>query len=80
MENLSLKQWYLKAYPEDEYGAKIDKSATFQGLFEALDNYQNVYNYIGVADSIIRERVFFKLSKIMDVDYNYIYDQWLRGA
>jgi hypothetical protein len=29
---------------------------------------------------LIRERVFTKLAEIMEVDYDYIYYQWLLGA
>jgi hypothetical protein len=42
-----------------------------------LDTYQDVYKYIGIADSIIRERIFEKLANEMGIDYNEIYNQWL---
>lgn len=81
MENTKIRDWYLKAYPEDEIGGKLNPDATFSDIFEALDTYQDVYAVMGFwADSMIRERVFKKLAEIMGVDYGYIYDQWLQGG
>jgi hypothetical protein len=72
-----IKEYYLSNYPTDELGNEIHAKATFIGLFEVLDTYKDVYNYIGVHDSIIRERIFEKLANEMGVDYNEIYNQWL---
>ena len=73
----TIKEFYLSNYPTDELGNEIHTKATFIGLFEVLDTYKDVYNYIGVHDSIIRERIFEKLANEMGVDYNEIYNQWL---
>lgn len=48
-------------------------------MFIALDTYKDVYELIGVGDSLVRERLFRRLAEIMEVDYNYIYQQWLMG-
>lgn len=73
----TIKEFYLSNYPTDELGNEIHTKATFIGLFEVLDTYKDVYNYIGVHDSIIRERIFEKLANEMGIDYNEIYNQWL---
>ena len=73
-----LKDWYLKTYPTDELGEELNSRATFYDLFEALDNYQDIYNLFGINDSIIREIVFKKLSDIMECPYEEIYNQWLK--
>lgn len=73
----TIKEYYLSNYPTDDLGNEIDANATFKGLFHILDTYEDVYKYIGVADSIIRERIFEKLANEMGVDYNEIYNQWL---
>lgn len=73
----TIKEFYLNNYPTDELGNEIHTKATFIGLFEVLDTYKDVYEYIGVHDSIIRERIFEKLANEMGVDYNEIYNQWL---
>lgn len=77
-KNQSIKKWYLENYPDDEMGQEIKEHITFYGLFETLDNYKSVYNFLGVYDSLIRERVFEQLAKIMGVDYEYIYEQWAK--
>lgn len=79
-ERTSLREYYIQEFPEDRLGTSIDPSATFLGLFDALDNYEDVYDYIGVDDSLVRERLFVGLAQVMDVNYEYVYDQWLMGA
>ena len=76
-ENLqkeSIKLWYILTFPEDELGDDISPSATFKG---AQKNLGSIYEYIGVHDSVVRERVFSELSERMGVSYAEIYDQWL---
>jgi len=78
-EKTKIKDWYIKEYPTDELGAEINNDITFYDLFVVLDTYKDVYEALNVFDSIVRERVFSKLAEIMNVDYNYIYEQWLRA-
>lgn len=80
MEKEKLRDFYVREYPTDELGPEINPDADFEGLFETLDHYRDVYEYIGVEDSIVRERLFSRLAKVMDCDYGYVYDQWLQGA
>ena len=78
-----IREWYSKAYPTDDIVSHIREDATFWGLFDTLDNYQNVYAFIfkdGWEDSIVRERCFEHLAEIMEVHYKEIYDQWMAGA
>jgi hypothetical protein len=77
---MTIKEFYLEEYPTDDLGLEIDPVGTFNGLSKVLDNYENVYEYIGVADSLIRERCFEKLSEIMNVRYNEVYNLWLKSA
>jgi len=72
-----LRAWYIRNYPDDELGKEINPDADFEGLFETLDNYQDVYDYFEVEDSIVRERLFARLAEIMGCDYDVVYDQWL---
>jgi len=74
-----LQEWYIKEYPGDELGPEINKDINFYNLFKALDNRRNIYDYIQVGDSIVRERLFSRLAIIMQVEYNYIYEQWLNS-
>lgn len=74
---LEIKKWYLENYANDTLGKELKDNVTFNDLFYALDRYKDIYETLGDIDSLVRERVFEKLAEIMQVDYDYIYDQWL---
>ena len=74
-----IKEFYLENYPSDALGVEINENAHFTGLLHKLYNKQDVYDFIGVYDSIIRERVFEGLAKILNVEYNVIYNLWLES-
>ena len=76
-ENTRIRTWYMKTYPQDNRGEYIDLYNTFEDLWIAIQNNEDVYNTIVEADSLIRERLFSKLSDIKGVTYKYIYDKWL---
>lgn len=80
MENTKIQDWYMQEYPSDTMGKDIKSEVTFYDVFYALDHHHDVYETIGVGDSMIRERVFQKLCDIMGVEYDYIYSQWLLTA
>ena len=73
---MNIRQFYLETFPTDELGAEINPKANFESLWLAIRG-DMVYEYIGVSDSVIRERVFEKLSQLTGHDYDYIYQQWL---
>jgi hypothetical protein len=79
MRDMTIREFYLENYPTDELGVEINSEATFAGLWAAIRG-NCVYEYIGVGDSIIRERVFEKFSEITGHDYDYIYNQWLEAV
>ena len=72
-----IRKFYLKNYSTDELGIEIKENVTFTGLLDVLHNSGDVYEYIGVVDSIIRERLFEKLSEILETSYDYVYNLWL---
>lgn len=77
---LNVKEWYRGEYSTDDLVEEIKDTVTFEDVFEALDNYEDIYEVIGNGiDSIVRERIFNKLATLMEVDYDYIYDQWLKS-
>lgn len=69
-----IKEWYKAMYADDELGEEINPNATFEGL---ENNIPDVYQYLDVADSVVRERVFEELSNRMDVPYVVVYNMWL---
>lgn len=71
-------EWYAAEYPTDELGPEI-KDITFRGLVESMNRGEDVYETLGVEDSIVRERVFDKTAKLLQADYDVIYHKWLYG-
>lgn len=70
-----IKDWYMGAYKEDDLGDRLN--GTFKGAIQTLLRGEDIYDYIGIGDSLIRERLFSQLSKMLDVDYDEIYNVWL---
>ena len=73
----SVKAWYTATYPDDEAGRDIDGNLTFEEVYHALNMHDDIYDTIGVGDSVIRERIFQELSYIYRVSYDDIYDKWI---
>jgi hypothetical protein len=75
---MRIKEFYLENYPTDEMGVELNEKVTFTGLLNQLFIGGDVYEYIGVGDSIIRERLFEKLAEDLETSYDYIYNLWLK--
>ena len=75
-----IANWYKKAYPTDELGGDINKGITFQDAYECLQVGFDFYAFLGVSDSIVRERVFDALATLMGCSYDHIYYQWMDGT
>ena len=73
---MTVKEFYLNEYPTDELGVEMNGGATWAGLWVAIRG-GIIYEYLGVHDSIVRERVFEKFSEITGHTYDYIYNEWL---
>jgi hypothetical protein len=74
---MKIREFYLETYPTDELGLELNETPTFAGLLNQLIVGGDVYRYIGVADSVIRERLFERLANELEVGYDYVYDLWL---
>ena len=75
-----IREWYKECYPTDEMWSEINQNATFQDAFECLQVGFNFYAFLGVDDSLIRERVFTALATLMGCSYDHVYYQWLNGS
>ena len=75
---MTIKEFYLNEYPTDELGVELNGGATWEGLWAALRG-GIIYEYLGVHDSLIRERVFSQFSEITGHTYDYIYNEWLNN-
>ena len=73
----NIREYYMENFPTDELGIEINENATFEGLAFELDNWGDIYEYIGVGDSMVRERLFWALSQITATPYNDLYAKWL---
>lgn len=73
----SIRDWYIRAFPSDQLGYRINPLATFAGAVKCMADGGDIYKYLGVGDSPVRENVFFKIAAITGVDYDAVYDLWL---
>ena len=74
---MTIKDFYLNEYPTDELGVELNEKATFAGLVTILFGDMDVYDYIGVYDSLVRERLFSELANQLNTSYDYVYNLWL---
>jgi hypothetical protein len=74
---MKIREFYLENYPTDELGVSLNVTPTFAGLLNQLIVDGDIYQYIGVSDSIIRERLFERLAEELEVSYDYVYDLWI---
>jgi len=74
---MTIKQFYLETYPTDDMGNDIKDDTTFLGLVTEISSGKDVYDYLGVYDSLIRERLFSELAKQLKTSYKNIYNLWL---
>ena len=75
----SIRDWYVEAFPSDELGPEICEM-TFSDLVDSMNHGEEIYQTLGVGDSIVRERVFEKIATTLQIDYNEIYNKWLYGS
>jgi hypothetical protein len=72
-----IRDFYMWAFPTDELGKDINGGVDFNDAFECLQVGYDFYSFLGVSDSIVRERVFDALATLMGCSYDHIYYQWL---
>lgn len=74
----SVKEWYSTTFEVDNLSDEISEGVTFRDIMDCLEEHRDFYDCIGVADSVIRERVFQKLAEILNVEPIVVYYQWLK--
>ena len=75
---MKIREYYVSKFPTDELGIEINENVTFAGLLNQLIVNGDVYKYIGVSDSLVRERLFEGLAKELEVSYDYVYQLWIK--
>jgi hypothetical protein len=76
---MTIKEFYLDNYPSDELGNEINENSTFVGLLWMLQTKRSVYDFLGISDTVVRERVFQELAKQLRLSYTTIYEMWLKA-
>lgn len=76
----NVREWYTSTFPSDELGADLDGGLSFGDVVDALSKGENIYDVLGVEDSIVRERVFGRLAELQDKSYEEIYDTWANAS
>lgn len=78
LNGINLKDWYTSEYPDDELGYELNDDVDLRRCFSSLGkDHPDIYDVMGVGDSLIRERVFAKIADVLGVDYDVIYRKWL---
>lgn len=77
-----VKDWYKETYPNDaEIAIALNEDVTFFDVFDCLQtgHGRDLYDIIGVADSLVRERIFDKIVELLGglVTYDDLYVAWL---
>lgn len=75
----SVREWYAAVFPSDELASKI-QDISFYDLIDRMNHGEDVYEILGVKDSIVRERVFDEAAKLLHVDYDAVYKKCLYGV
>ena len=75
---MNIREFYVNNYPTDDLGMGLNPKATFAGLLNQLIVGGDVYEYLYVYDSIVRERLFERLAEELEVSYEYVYKLWLK--
>ena len=70
----NVKNWYVDKYPTDTLGQDINEEITFNDVVDGIENGKDIYDILGVNDSIVRERIFDFISRYGKVD---VYNKWL---
>ena len=74
--NSKIRKWYMQNFRDDDLGPDINPDVTFGQIWQAIKMGEDVYEKLGFADSLVRERVFQALAEIKKTDYESIYMIW----
>ena len=75
----NVKRWYRRVAPHDGMGKRINESTTFADVLLGIAQGAEVYDIIGVSDSLIRERIFAEIAERMGCEYDVVYNIWLNS-
>ena len=71
--DLRVKPKFKERFPEEgSFINQIPEDLTFRKVMNALNNEEDIYDVIGVNDSVVREEIFMLLSDLLDIEYDEI--------
>jgi hypothetical protein len=73
----NVRDWYMDKYSDDELAQEINPKITFNDIREIIDAKKDIYDFLNVADSLIRQRIFAELANLLGVRYEVVYEAWL---
>lgn len=79
MDEGTVRDWYMAAYPTDDMGAELNGSLTFSELVAGDTFDQDIYEVLGVGDSLVRERVFQETASRTGASYQDVYEYFIEG-
>ena len=74
-----VRELYARFYPADELWVEIKEDITLHDVWDCINNGCEIYDLLGVYDSIVRERVFDLLSMALGIEYDDICSIWLNN-
>ena len=77
---ITIKEFYTSTFRTDTMGLDLNPKATFLEMLNVINEGNDLYKYLGVYDSLVRERIFTEISNRLNCSYNDIYNVWLNNA
>ena len=69
---------FLPGRPGGGMSRFINEDSTFNDVYKALTNYENIDDFLGSIDIIITDRVFIKIAELLNIEYEEINELWLK--
>lgn len=79
LKGINLKEWYKSMYKYDEMGDELNAEVSLLDVLDGMIAGRDFYDIVEAIDSLVRERIFQKLSEVMGVSYIIIYSLWLES-
>lgn len=78
-KDMLISEWYAEEYPDDTEVMYDANDVSFDDVLQMMVQYGggNFYDYVGVGDSVVRNRIFEKIADIYGVSYDDVYHLWL---
>jgi hypothetical protein len=74
-----LREWYKKEYKTDSLGNELPTMTFAEVLAQFFNDLDKFEEETCADDSIVRERIFKKLTELCKVKYDNFYDYWLHN-